>query len=35
MIANTFSDRKLNPIVTEIYIRGKKPKHFSCIYYTI
>ena len=34
MIANIFGNRKLNPIVTEIYIRSIKPKHFSSFYYT-
>ena len=27
--------KKLNSIVTELFIRGKKIKHISCFYYTI
>ena len=35
MIADMLSNKKLNPNVTELSIRGRKPKHFSCFYYTI
>ena len=35
MIADMLSDKKLNPIVTELFLRGKKIKHFSCFYYTV
>ena len=34
MIADILSNKKLNPIVTELFIRGRA-KHFSCFYYTI
>ena len=30
MIADMLSNKKLNPIVTELFLRGKKLKHFSC-----
>ena len=33
MIADMLSNKKLNPVVTELLIRGRK--HFSCFYYTI
>ena len=34
MIADMFSNKKLNPVVTELFIRGrKKAKHFLCFYY--
>ena len=35
MIAGMLSNKKLNPIVTELFIRGKKIKYLSCFYYTI
>ena len=30
MIADMFSNKKRNPIVTELFIRWKKIKYFSC-----
>ena len=35
MIAGMLSNKKLDPVVAELFIRGKKTKHFSCFYYTI
>ena len=35
MIAGKLSNKKLNPIVTELFIRGKKIKYLFCFYYTI
>ena len=35
IIAGIHSNKKLNPIVTELFIRYRKLKHFSCFYYTI
>ena len=35
MIADMLNNKKLNPIITELLIRGKKTKHFSYFYYTI
>ena len=35
VIADILSNKKLNPIVTELFIRGKKTKYFSCFYHTI
>ena len=35
MVADMLSNKTLNPAVTELFIRGKKTKHFSCSYYTI
>ena len=32
MIANMLNNKKRNPIVTELFIRAKKTKHFSCFY---
>ena len=32
MIADMLSNKKLNPIVTELFIRGRKFKHFFCFY---
>ena len=34
MIADMFSNKKLNPVVTELFIRGRKLK-ISCFLYTI
>ena len=34
MIADMLSNKKLNPIVTELFIRGRK-LNISCFYYTI
>ena len=31
-IADTLSNKKLNAIVTELFIRGRKLKYFSCFY---
>ena len=33
LIADMLSNAKLNPIVTELFIRGRK--YFSCFYYTV
>ena len=33
MIADMFNNKKLNSIVTELFIKGRK--HFYCFYYTI
>ena len=33
MIGDMFSNKKLNPIVTEFFLRGRK--HFSCFYHKI
>ena len=35
MIADMLNNKKLNPIVTELYIRGRKLNISSCFYYTI
>ena len=35
MIADMINNKKLNSIITEFFIRGRKIKYFSCIYYTI
>ena len=35
MIADMLSNKKLNPVVTELFIKGKKTNHFSRFYYTI
>ena len=35
MITNIISDKKLIPIVTELFIRGRKIKHFTCFYYAV
>ena len=35
MIADLINNKKLNSIVTELSIRGKKNKYFSYLYYTI
>ena len=36
MIADMLSNKKLNPMVTELFIRGrKKAKHFSCFHHAI
>ena len=34
MIADTINNIKLISIITELFIRGRKKKYFSCIYYT-
>ena len=34
-IADMLSNKKLNPIKTELFIRGRKFKYLSCFYYTI
>ena len=34
MIADMINNNKLNPIVTELFIRGRK-LNFYCLYYTI
>ena len=30
MISEILSNKKLNPVITDLFIRGIKPKHFSC-----
>ena len=35
MIADMINNKKLNSIITELFIRGRKKKYFSCIYYTV
>ena len=35
IIADMFSNKKLNPIKTELFIRGREFKYMSCFYYTI
>ena len=35
MIADMLSNKKPNPILTELFIRRRKQKHFSCFYYKI
>ena len=35
MIADMINNKKLNPIVTELFIRRKKIKHFSYFYCTV
>ena len=35
MIPDMINNIKLNSIVTELFIRGRKLKYFSCIYHTI
>ena len=35
MIADMLSNKKLNPVVTELFISSKKTIHFSCFYHTI
>ena len=35
VVVYNFVIKKLNPIVTELFTRRKKTKHFSCFYYTI
>ena len=33
MIVDMLPNKKLKPIVTELFIRGKKLKHFSCFFF--
>ena len=35
MIADMNNNKKLNSIVTELFIRGRKIEYFSCFYHTI
>ena len=35
MIADMTNNKILNPVVTELLIRRRKSKHFTCLYYTI
>ena len=35
MIADMIKNRKLNPMVKELFIAGTKIKHFNCFYYAI
>ena len=35
MIADMINNKKLNPIITELFIRGRKIKKLFCFYYTI
>ena len=35
MIADMFSNKNFNLVVTELFIRGRKNKHYPCFCYTI
>ena len=35
MIADMIHNKKLNSIVTKLFVRGRKLKYFSCFYYPI
>ena len=35
IIVDMLNNKKLNPIVTELFIRGRKLDVFSCFYYTL
>ena len=35
MITDMLSNKNLNPVVTELFIRGRKTKHFYCFYHTV
>ena len=35
MIADMIHNKKLNAVVTKLFIRGKKIKYFFCFYYPI
>ena len=35
MIANMFGNKKINSILTELFVRGIKSIHFLCFYHTI
>ena len=35
MIADMLSNKKNNPMVTELFIRGRKLNIFTCFYHTI
>ena len=35
MIADVLRNKKRNTIVTELFIRAKKTRYFSCFYYPI
>ena len=35
VIANMLSNKKINPVVSKFFIRGRKLKYFSCCYHTI
>ena len=35
MISDQSINKNLNPLVTELFMRGKKIKHLSCFYYTM
>ena len=35
IIADILSNKKLNPIVSGLYIRATKTKYFSCLYLTV
>ena len=35
MIADILSNKRSIPVVTELFIKRKKTKHFSCFYHTV
>ena len=35
IIADMLNNKKLNPVVTELFIRGRKNKYFPCFYYSL
>ena len=35
MISDIESNKKLNPIVTELFLRGRKLEYFRCFYFKI
>ena len=35
MITDMLSNKNLNPVVTELFIRGRKTKHFYCFYFSV
>ena len=35
MIADMIHNKKLNSVVTKLFIRGKEIKYFSCFYYPV
>ena len=35
MITDMLSNKNLNPVATELFIRGRKTKHFYCFYHTV
>ena len=35
MIADMINNKRLSPVVTELFIRGRKLNYFYCLYYSI